>query len=324
MKYGTVMAVTGTDHANSGGIEQMGDWTMFIVTGASGKLGRLVVDALLRIVPADQIGVSVRTPGQVDDLSKRGVRVRQGNFDDADSLRHAWEGATRLLLISSNAAAYGGDPLKQHEAAIAVAKEVGVERLLYTSQISSSRDAHFPPGRDHAATEEMLASSGMAWTALRHGFYASSAVGMHAQGFASGTMAGPEDGKVAWTSHEDLAQVDALLLAGHETFDGVTPPLVGSEAFDLAGLTRIASEVCGRTVEREIITEDQMVGKLEAANLPQGVQDIVLGYYRGARDGEFMSTDRTLERILGRASERMKDIFQRELLSHGIAGHPRS
>lgn len=286
---------------------------MFIVTGASGKLGGLVVEALLRLVPADQIGVSVRDPRKLDGLAKRGVRVRQGDYDDADSLRHAWEGATRLLLVSSNVAAHGGHPLKQHETAIAVATEMGIERLLYTSQISSSKDAHFPPGRDHAATEDMLAASGLAWTALRHGFYADSAVSMNAHGFASGTLAGPEDGKVAWTTHEDLAYVDARFLTGHETFDGATPPLTGREALDLADLARTASDVTGRTIERQIITEDQLIRNLHVANLPERVQKIVLGYYRGARAGEFLPVDPTLERILGRAPRRIQEVLSREL-----------
>lgn len=101
---------------------------MLIVTGASGQLGRKVVNHLLLYVPAERIGISVRNPDKVADLAALGVRVRQGDFDNAASLRHAWQGAERLLLVSSNAAATGGDPLKQHATAIDVAGELKVER----------------------------------------------------------------------------------------------------------------------------------------------------------------------------------------------------
>jgi len=286
---------------------------MFIVTGASGKLGGLVVEALLRLVPADQIGVSVRHTEKLTELTARGVRVRQGDYDDAGSLRHAWEGAKRVLLVSSNAGAGGGDPLKQHETAIAVAKELGVERLLYTSQVSSSARSHFPPGRDHAATEAMLAASGLSWTSLRHGFYADSALGMNAQGFASGRLFGPEDGKVAWVTHEDLAEVDALLLAGHETYEGPTPPLTGSQVLDLGDLARIACEVTGRTINRQVITEDEMIKNVLAAGMPASILEIILGYYRAAQAGEFATIDPALKRMLGRSPRSMRDVLTQAL-----------
>ncbi|XDA97967.1 NAD(P)H-binding protein [Sulfitobacter sp. LCG007] len=197
---------------------------MLIVTGATGQLGRRVVDHLGSLVPARHIGISTRDPAQASDLAEAGIRVRHGDFKDRASLRHAWEGADRILLVSSNAAARGGDPLAEHRVARDVASELGVARLLCTIQISASPESHFPPGRDHAATEAMLEGSGLPWTALRHGFYAARALGMNARGFAGGTLRGPEDGKVAWTRHDDLAEADARLLAGQEVIDGATPP----------------------------------------------------------------------------------------------------
>ena len=145
---------------------------MIIVTGATGQLGRLIVEKLLDRVPADQVGVSVRDPKKTGDLKALGVRVRQGDFSDPDGLRHAFEGATQVLIVSSNARATGGDPLVQHRNAIDSAKDGGVNRIVYTSHMAASATSAFPPARDHAATEAMLAESGQAWTALRHGFYA--------------------------------------------------------------------------------------------------------------------------------------------------------
>lgn len=282
---------------------------MLIVTGASGKLGRRIVEAMLDHVPADQIGVSVRDPGKLPDLAARGIRVREGDYADADSLRRAWNGARRILLVSSNAAAHGGDPLAQHATAIDVARELGVERVLYTAQISTSPDSRFPPGRDHAATEALLSGSGLAWTSLRHGFYADSAVEMNARGFAQGAIRGPEDGKVSWVTHDDLAEVDALFLAGEAVVEGPTAPLTGTEALDLADLAEIASAVSGRPIERQITSEESMVDGAKHADLPQEVIDVMRGYYRAAKAGEFATVDPTLASLLGRPPRTMRDVL---------------
>jgi uncharacterized protein YbjT (DUF2867 family) len=240
--------------------------------------------------------------------------VRQGDFTKAASLRQAWTGARRLLLISSNAAATGGDPLEQHATAIGVAREIGVERIFYTSQVSSSATSHFPPGRDHAATEAMLAESGIAWTAMRHGFYAASALMMNKRGFDAGQLEGPEDGRVAWATHDDLAAADAALLAGGEVFDGPTAPLTGSESLDLADLAQIAGELLGKPIFRTMVSEDNVKAKAQAAGIPDGSVAVMLGYYRAARAGEFAATDPTLARILGRAPETMRTFLRTNLL----------
>lgn len=287
---------------------------MLVVTGATGQLGRGVVNYLRTLVPAGRIGISTRDPERVAHLAEAGIRVRRGSYDDAASLRHAWEGAERVLLISSNAAASGGDPLAQHRMAIDVAREIGVGRLLYTSQISASPNSQFPPGRDHAATETMLAESGLAWTALRHGFYAESAVRINVHGFARGVLSGPADGRVAWTTHEDLAEADARLLAGQEVFDGATPPLSGSESLDLVDLARRASEVIGRHVAREVLSEEAFERSAQQNGLPKSTIGIMLGYFRAARAGEFDRPGPTLARLLGRDPVSMQDVLTRALI----------
>ena len=286
---------------------------MLVITGATGQLGHKITQNLLQQVAAEHIAVSVRDPAKADDLAKAGVRVRQGDYDDAASLRHAWEGVERLLLVSSNAAASGGDPLAQHGTAIAVAKELGVQRIFYTSQIASSSNSRFPPALTHAATEQMLAQSGVAWTALRHGFYADSALAMNARGFASGILAAPADGKVSWTTHDDLAAADAMLLAGAEIIDGPTPPLTGPEALDLADLAAIAGTVLGKPAVRHLLEDDTMVDTAVASGVPSERIAIMMGYYRAARSGEFAQVDSTLARLIGRPAVSMQDFMSKNL-----------
>lgn len=287
---------------------------MLIVTGATGQLGQLVVRALLTKAPAERIGVSVRDPAKAADLAALGVRVRRADFAEPETLPAAFEGAERILLVSSNAAASGGDTLTQHRAAIAAAKAAGVRRLLYTSQMSASAESHFPPGRDHAATERMLADSGLAWTALRHGFYAQSALAMHGAGFASGKLVGPPDGKVAWTTHEDLAEADALLLAGLAAeIDGPTPPLTAAEALDLADLAAAATRILGRPVTRETVTEEAFRAGAQAQGLPAAVVEILLGRHRASQAGEFAPPNPTLARLLGRPPRTMRGFLEAHL-----------
>jgi len=279
---------------------------MLIVTGASGQLGRRIVANLLALVPAERIGVSARDPGKLADLAALGVRVRQGDFEDAESLHHAWEGAERLLLVSSNAGATGGDTLKQHATAIEAARVLKVDRVLYTSQISCAENSHFAPGRSHAATESMLATSGLRWTALRHGFYAASAVSMNAVAFKTGALVAPLDGKVSWTTHDDLAAADAKLLVAESVIDGPTPPLTGSEALDLADLASLAGQLTGKTIVRTIIGDDEMTADARSRGVPEAATEFMMGYYLAARSGEFAPVDRTLASVLGRAPETMR------------------
>lgn len=241
---------------------------MLVVTGASGQRGRKIIENLLRLVPAERIGASCRNPGKIFDLAALGVRVRQGDFENPESLQHAWDGAERLLLVSSNAAATGGDTLKQHATAIEIAQQFKVDRMFYTSQISSSPKSHFPPARHHAATEMMLAESGLAWTALRHGFYADSALAMNARGLQARLLAAPADGKVSWTTHDDLAAADAALLASHDVVDGATPPLTGSEAFDLADVSQMAGRILSSPISRMLLSDEDMRRNAVSAGVP--------------------------------------------------------
>lgn len=284
---------------------------MFIVTGANGQLGRRIVEQLLTFLPPNQIGACVRDPSKATDLSAKGVSLRQGDFSDPASLPAAFAGATRLLLVSSNAAATGGDPLSQHHAAISAAKAAGVSRIFYTSQIASAANSLFAPARDHAATEAMLAASGLHWTALRHGFYAASGIAMIGHGIAAGTIAVPEDGRVSWTSHDDLARADALFLAGEvDDIDGPTPPLTGPEALDFAGLAALASRISGRPIGFKNLTDAEMIERSAARGVPPRATEFMMGYFRAARAAEFATIDPTLERLLGRPPHSMEQVMR--------------
>jgi NAD(P)H dehydrogenase (quinone) len=286
-----------------------GEPSMIVVTGATGQLGRGIVEQLLQRLPAAQLGVSVRDPAKAQGLAARGVRVRQGDFEDAASLRHAFEGASQVLLVSSNAASIGGDPLAQHRTTIEVAKAVGVRRIVYTSQIAASATSAFLPALDHAATEAMLRASGLPFTALRNGFYAASAAAMLGRAIQSGELVTPVDGKFSWTAHADLAEAAARILCEEGHFEGPTPPLTGFVALDFGELCAVASEVTGKQIRRVTVSDDEYCANMIRNGAPPARAAFALGMFVASRRGEFATVDPTLEQLLGRKPLSFKEVL---------------
>src|SRR5277367_1328649 len=145
---------------------------MLVITGATGALNGATVERLLKLIPADQIGVSVRDTAKAQHFADRGVRVRRGGYEDPAALLDSFEGADQVLLVSSNDP--GADGVGLLRVGIETAVAAGASRILYTSHQHTGLDSHFFPARHHAATEALLADCGVAWTSLRNGFYAHS------------------------------------------------------------------------------------------------------------------------------------------------------
>ncbi|MFM9279879.1 SDR family oxidoreductase [Paenibacillus jiagnxiensis] len=280
---------------------------MIVVTGANGKLGRQVVEELLKRVPVEDLGVSVRDASKVQDLKERGVRVRQGNFDDSESLLHAFEGASQVLMISSHS--LGEAAVRQHQTAIDSAKKAGVSRLLYTSQMFSSATSNFPPMDVHAATEEMLQSSGMAFTSLRNGFYAASAIMWMGDALQTGELIAPEDGPVAWTTHSDLAEATAVILT-EQRYDGITPSLTASEAIDMDRIASIASKVLDRPIRRIVVSDDEYRNHLVSRGLPEAMVSMLTGMFQASRQGDLAQTGPALENLIGRPPVSFSGFFE--------------
>ena len=280
---------------------------MIVVTGAAGQLGRAVVENLLTRLPADRIVASVRNPAKASSLAEQGVTVRAGDFADPSGLAAAFTGAEQILLISVDK--LGETALQLHNAAIRAARSAGARRVLYTSHMGARADSPFAPAPDHAATEALLAEAGVPFTSLRHGFYAESALHLIGHGLEAGEIRAPEDGPVSWTARADLAEADAMLLAEEGRLDGITPPLTAPEAFTMAGLAAIASELTGRTIKRVTVSDDEWREATVAQGTPSPMADMLLGMYRAARRGDFAAVDPTLEAVLGRRPQTMRDVL---------------
>ncbi|MET9270476.1 NAD(P)H-binding protein [Kribbella sp. NPDC003557] len=280
---------------------------MIIVTGATGRLGRAVVDRLADRVPTDQLAVSVRDPQKAADLGGRGIRVRRGDFDDPDSLATAFEGAAQVLIVSGAV-----DPEPHHKAA-ETARAAGAERVLYTSHQAANPDSLFSATRGHAATEQYLAASGEPFTALRNGFYASTPAYMLRSALETGELVLPEDGPFSWTAHRDLADAAAIALTEPGRLDGITAPLTGQELFDYTDIAAMASGLVGRKITRVTVPDEEWKQAALGRGLPEFVVDLTLGIFAAARRGEFAVVDPTLPELLGRPATTLREVLAAEL-----------
>lgn len=286
---------------------------MIVITGANGQLGAAIIENLLRTLPAQELAASVRDPSQAAALAARGVQVRAGDFAQPDTLRTAFAGADQVLIVSANK--LGEEARRLHQAAIEAARAAGARRILYTSHMGARPDSFFEPALNHAASEAMLAAQGVPYTSLRHGFYAESALHMVGRGLQAGLLRTPEDGPVSWTTRADLAEADARLLTEPGRFDGPTPPLTAAEAVTMADLAALASEVTGREVRHETVTDDEWVQAQVAHGVPEPVAKLLLGSFKASRRGDFAAVDPTLETLLGRRPQSMREVLARALQS---------
>ncbi|KUN01077.1 NAD(P)-dependent oxidoreductase [Streptomyces yokosukanensis] len=284
---------------------------MIIVTGATGQLGRRIVDSLLTRVPAQRIGVSVRDPHKAQPLADRGVRVRQGGFGEPASLAHAFEGATQVLVVSVDK--LGEEAVRQHRAAIDAAVAAGARRVLYTSHMGAAPTSHFQACRDHAATEEALRACGVPYTALRNGFYAASALQFLGSGPETGEIVLPADGPVSWTAHDDLADAAAAVLADEGRFDGPTPPLTAAEALTFDDIAALTGALTGRAVKRITVPDGRFAEQMMGHGVPAETADHLLGIFAAARADEFAAVDRTLATLIGRAPRTLEEVLRERL-----------
>jgi NAD(P)H dehydrogenase (quinone) len=279
---------------------------MLVITGATGALNGATVDHLLERVPAEEIAVAVRDATKAERFARRGVAVRHGGYADPSSLPGAFDGADQLLLVSSNDP--GADAVSLHRTAIDAAVAAGVGRILYTSHQAADPASPFRPARDHAATEQLLAESGLPWTSLRNGFYAHSLTWLAGPWRETGVITVPGDGPVSWTAREDAAEAAAVILASNGAYDGPTT-LTASAAPTFEEIATVASELTGRPIGCVVVNEDEWVTDQIARGGQEFMVRFLLGFYQTARQGGFAGTDPLLGKLLDREPRTARDFL---------------
>ena len=268
---------------------------MIVVTGATGKLGRLVIEGLLLRVPAAEITAAVRDPGRAADFAERGVDVRRADYDEPDTLDAAMEGADRVLLISSN------NPQRsvaQHAAVIDAVKRAGVARLAYTS-LWHADIATALPAAPHRETEPHIRASGVPFTMLRNNLYTEQFAPQVRQAAASGTLIGTGHGHVASATHADYAAAAVAVLTG-DGHEGKVYELGGDTSWSLPELAAEISRAAGRDVVYQDVRPEQYRELLIGSGLPPMVADAALDTCRAVAEGEFAGTSTVLSGLIGR------------------------
>lgn len=279
---------------------------MLVITGATGALNGATVDHLLERLPASDIAIVVRDVTKARRFADHGVVVRQGDYADPASLPAAFDGAEQLLLVSASDP--GADAVSLHRTAIDAAVAAGVQRILYTSHQGASPDSAFRPCRDHAATERLLVDSGVAWTALRNGFYAHTLNFLLGPWRQTGVIALPADGPTSWTAREDSAEAAARILLSPHPHDGPTT-LTAAAAVTLDDVAATASDLRGRPVTRVVVDDQEWVATRVAAGTPAPMAQFTLGIFQAARAGGFAGVDPLLGDLLGRAPRTVRDLL---------------
>jgi NAD(P)H dehydrogenase (quinone) len=279
-----------------------------IVTGASGHLGRRVVEELLERVDARDLILVTRAPGALAELAGRGADVRAGDFTDPGSLPAAFAGGERMLLISTDAI---GARVRHQADAIDAAVAAGVRHVAYTSIVNPDPEqnpAAVVP--DHHATEEKLRASGLDWTFLRNSVYADFEAGGLAAAAATGrlvTNAG--DGKVAYVTRDDCAAAAAAVLAtdGHA---GTAYDITGPERLDADARAALFAELGGRPVEVVHVDDAAFAaGMAEATGMPLAGAQLYATFGTATRAGALDVHSDDVETLTGRRPRSLRDVL---------------
>ena len=268
---------------------------MFAITGASGQLGRLVIENLLAKTPPSRLVAAVRQPDKVADLAARGVKVRLADYDRPETLTDAFADVERLLLISSSEV---GKRARQHRAVIAAAKRAGIKLIVYTSLLHADASPLGLAG-EHNETEATLEASGIPFVILRNGWYTENYAAGIAPALAHGAVIGSAgDGRVSSAARADYAETAAAVLAG-EGHAGRTYELAGDTSYTLDEFAAELSRQSGRTIPYKNLSEQDYKAALVGAGLPEIFAALYADSDAGAAKGALFDDGRQLSALIG-------------------------
>ncbi|MEE1771901.1 SDR family oxidoreductase [Streptomyces sp. JV185] len=267
-----------------------------VVTGATGALGRLVVDQLLATVPASEVVAVVRDEEKAAALAARGIELRVADYDRPESLKDVFRAGDRVLLISGSEV---GRRVPQHTAVIDAAKAAGVAQLAYTGVLGGP-DADFRLADEHKATEQLILDSGLPHTFLRNGWYTENYTANLAPVLEHGAVvANAGDGRVASATRADYAAAAAAVLTG-EGHIGAVYELSGDVAWSLAEYAAEIAKATGKEIEYRNVPASVHQEILVGAGVPEFFAEILVDVDEAIGRGLLATTSGDLARLTGR------------------------
>lgn len=268
-----------------------------VVTGATGHLGRLVIDSLLAGgTPAGQVVAAVRNQEKARDLAERGVELRAADYDRPETLAGTFRAGDRVLLISASDV---GRRVRQHAAIIDAATAAGVAQLAYTGVLGGP-EADFRLADEHKATEQLILDSGLPYTFLRNGWYSEVYTESLAQTLKAGAVvSNADDGRVASAARQDYASAAAAVLTG-EGHLGRAYELSGDTAWSFAEYAAEISRQSGTTVVHNAVSVDAHIQIFVEAGLPPELAEILAEVDTAIGRGLLARRTGDLARLIGR------------------------
>jgi NAD(P)H dehydrogenase (quinone) len=269
----------------------------YLVTGASGQLGSLVVADLVKKLPAQNVVALVRRPEAATPLEALGVEVRLGDYTDRPSLEKAFQGIDRLLLISASEV---GQRAAQHKNAIDAAKAAGVGFIAYTSILKAdSSPVGLAP--EHRETESAIRASGIPCAFLRDGWYTENKTASIASALEHGALIGAAgEGRFSSATRQDFAEAAVAVLTADTPEAGAVYELAGDESYSMTEFAAEIANAAGKPVAYVDMSEADFAAALESAGLPGPVAALLADSDAGAAKGALLDDSHTLQRLIGR------------------------
>ena len=278
------------------------------ITGATGQLGRLVVQKLKTKVAANDLVALVRNPAKAKDL---GIAVREADYDRPETLVSAFRGIDTLLMISASEI---GKRLKQHHNVIEAAKQAGVKRIVYTSLLHADKSP-IDLASEHLPTENEIKASGIPYTILRNGWYTENYTGSIGGALAGGAVLGSAgEAKISSAARADFADaaVAAVTGKGHE---GKTYELAGDSSWTLNDLASEISRQTGKTIPYRNLPEPEYAKVLEGFDIPKPIAGAIAGWDTAASKGGLYDDSHQLSQLIGRPTTPLAETVREALKS---------
>ncbi|TPQ19800.1 SDR family oxidoreductase [Streptomyces sporangiiformans] len=282
-----------------------------VVTGATGHLGRFVIEGLLEKVPASEVVALVRDKEKAAPLAARGVELRIADYSAPESLKGAFAAGDKVLLISGSEV---GQRVAQHTAVIEAAKAAGVALLAYTSVLGGP-EADFDLAAEHKVTEKLIIDSGLPYALLRNGWYHENYTEQLAPVLEhNAVVAAAGEGRVASASRADYAAAAVAVLTG-EGHENKAYELSGDVAWSFAEYAAELSKQTGKEIAYNNVPGEVLQGILTGAGLPEPLAAILVDVDKAVERGLLEGRNGDLARLIGRPTTPIADAIAAALKS---------
>lgn len=276
------------------------------ITGATGQLGRLVVEKLKQKTVSDQLVALVRSPEKAADLE---IEAKSFDYGKPETLSKSLEGIDQLMLISGSEI---GQRATQHKNIIEAAKKAGVKHIVYTSLLHADT-SKLILAAEHVATEKMLKESGIPHTILRNGWYTENYTGSIPGAVEAGAFIGSAgEGKISSATREDFAEAAAIVLSDKGQ-QGKTYELAGDESYTLKDLAAEISKQTGKEIPYNNLAESDYTVALSEMGIPEGFAQALAHFDAEASNDQLFDDQKTLSQLIGRPTTSLKEAVKTTL-----------